>query len=63
MSNWARPSMFMDGRFLNVARIGFMIIINELGKRNKFLKTEKCKKLEINDQFLNKKKKVCNVNH
>jgi hypothetical protein len=33
--------------------------INELGKRNKFLKTEKCKKLEINDKFLNKKKKRC----
>jgi hypothetical protein len=28
-----------------------------LGKRKNFVKTEKCKKLEINDKFLIKKKK------
>jgi hypothetical protein len=32
-----------------------------LGKRKKFGKTEKCKKLEIYDKFLTKKKKVCNT--
>jgi hypothetical protein len=30
--------------------------INKLRKRNKSVKTEKCKKLEINDKFLIKKK-------
>jgi hypothetical protein len=55
MSDWGRLSKFMDGRFLNVARIGFEIIMsenksNELGK--KFERTEKWKKLELNDKFL-----------
>jgi hypothetical protein len=29
MSNWSCLSMFMDGRFLNMARIGFEIIMSE----------------------------------
>jgi hypothetical protein len=40
--------MFMDGRLLNVARIGFGIIVsenkwNELGKRKKFVKLKNVK--------------------
>jgi hypothetical protein len=55
MSDWGRLSKFMDGRFLNVARISFEMIMsenkwNELGK--KIVRTEKWKKLEINDKFL-----------
>jgi hypothetical protein len=31
--------------------------MGSLGKRKNFVKTEKCKKLEINDKFFKKKKK------
>jgi hypothetical protein len=29
ITDWGRLSMFMDGRFLNVARVGFEIIMSE----------------------------------
>jgi hypothetical protein len=45
--------MFMDGRFLNVARIGFGMIMSK-----NYWDWKRIKKLEINDKFLIKIKRA-----